>query len=64
VEEADERGIEKGEFVGRIHAFELLLKRPQTPSDDLVQLSIADLRRRAEELETGFTGDTSSRPDR
>jgi predicted transposase/invertase (TIGR01784 family) len=60
VEEAEERGLEKGmekgEWIGRIHLAERLLNRPQTPSDDLVQLSLEQLRRCADELEAELTG--------
>jgi flagellar biosynthesis/type III secretory pathway protein FliH len=54
-EEGREEGIEKGEYIGRIHLAERLLQRPQTPSDDLVQLTLDDLRRRADELEAELT---------
>jgi predicted transposase/invertase (TIGR01784 family) len=72
VEEAEERGmekgreegIEKGEFIGRIHLAERLLKRLQTPSDDLVQLPLDDLNRRAEELERKLTGERSDTPEK
>jgi hypothetical protein len=66
LEEAEERGIEKGvekgEYVGRIHLAERLLKRPQTPSDDLVQLTLDDLRRQAAELEAELTGERGDTP--
>jgi flagellar biosynthesis/type III secretory pathway protein FliH len=54
-EEGREEGVAKGEYIGRIHAYERLLKRPQTPSDDLVQLTLDELRRRADELEAELT---------
>ena len=70
VEEAEERGIEngreegvaKGEYIGRIHAFEHLLKRPQTQSDDLVQLTLDELRGRSDELEAELTRERGNTP--
>jgi hypothetical protein len=68
VEEAEERGIEKGvekgEYIGRIHAYERLLKLPHTPSADLVQLTLDDNRRRADELEADLTGERGNSPDK
>jgi hypothetical protein len=55
IERGREEGVAKGEYIGRIHAYERLLKRSQTPSDDLVQLTLDDLRRRADELEAELT---------
>jgi hypothetical protein len=66
VEEAEERGmekgIEKGEYIGRIHAYEQLLKRQQTPSDDLVQHKRDDLRRRADALEAELNSQRGDTP--
>jgi predicted transposase/invertase (TIGR01784 family) len=55
IEKGIEKGVEKGEYIGRIHLAERLLQRPQTPSDDLVQLTLDDLRQRADELEAELT---------
>jgi predicted transposase/invertase (TIGR01784 family) len=49
--EALEEGLEKGELVGRIHAYQRLLKLPLTPREELLSLSFAELRVRAEALE-------------
>jgi hypothetical protein len=59
-QEALEQGLETGEYVGRIHFGERVLKRPLTPSDDLVDLSLDELRRRAEALEAEVMQDKSS----
>jgi hypothetical protein len=40
----------EGELIGRIHLCERLLKRPETPTEQLVALSLEELTRRAEEL--------------
>jgi flagellar biosynthesis/type III secretory pathway protein FliH len=64
IEKGREEGIEKGEYIGRIHLAERLLKRPPTPSDDLVQLMLNDLRRRAEELEAELTSERGNTPDK
>jgi predicted transposase/invertase (TIGR01784 family) len=44
-------GREEGEQIGRIHAFERLLHRPETPTEQLLALSLEDLTRRADELQ-------------
>jgi predicted transposase/invertase (TIGR01784 family) len=62
IEKGREEGIKKGEYIGRIHLAERLLKRPQTPSDDLVQLKQDDLRRRADELERELTAERGGTP--
>jgi hypothetical protein len=36
--EVDERRIETGQYIGRIHRCEQLLNRPRTPSDDSLSL--------------------------
>jgi predicted transposase/invertase (TIGR01784 family) len=60
-EDGLETGLQKGEYIGRIHLAERLLKRPQTPSDDLVQLAQEALRNRADKLEAELTsGGTNS----
>lgn len=61
-DEGREEGMEKGEFIGPIHQCERLLQRPQTPSDDLVQLTMDDLRRRADELEAELTSGNGNTP--
>jgi predicted transposase/invertase (TIGR01784 family) len=43
-------GREEGEQIGRIHAYERLLRRPETPADQLVTLSVEELTRQADEL--------------
>jgi predicted transposase/invertase (TIGR01784 family) len=50
--EGREEGLAKGECIGRIHAYEHLLNRPLTPSDDLVQLAINELVLRADRLQS------------
>src|SRR5438132_14436012 len=40
----------EGELIGRIHAYERLLQRPETPAEQLVALSLEDMARRADEL--------------
>ncbi len=45
-------GRQEGELIGRIRLCERLLPRPETPSEELASLSLEDLSRRAEELET------------
>jgi predicted transposase/invertase (TIGR01784 family) len=57
---AMERGLQQGEYIGRIHFGERVLGRPQTPSDDLVQLSLDELQRRATALETEVMQDRAS----
>ena len=41
----------EGEKIGLIHAFERLLNRPETPSDELSRLSLEDLGRLADDLQ-------------
>ena len=50
------QGVEKGVQIGRIHAYERLLKWTLTPSDDLVQLASDELRSRADTQEAELTG--------
>ncbi len=49
--EGREEGRAEGEMIGMIHAFERLLKRPETPSEQLAALTPADLTRLADELQ-------------
>src|SRR5438105_3272522 len=44
-------GRNEGEKIGLIHAFERLLNRPETPSDELTRLSLEDLGRLADDLQ-------------
>jgi len=39
-----------GKQIGSIHAYEQMLQRPQTPEDQLLALSLDDLKRLAEDL--------------
>ena len=41
----------EGEKIGMIHAFERLLNLPETPTDELIGLTLNDLARRADELQ-------------
>jgi hypothetical protein len=41
----------EGEQIGRIHTYERLLQRPETPTEQLATLSLEDLTRRADELQ-------------
>lgn len=41
----------EGEKIGRIHAFERLLNLPETPTEQLLGLTLDDLTRRADELQ-------------
>ena len=43
-------GRNEGEKIGLIHAFERLLNRPETPTEELTRLSLEDLGRLAEDL--------------
>ena len=49
--EGQMEGISKGEKIGRIHLCELLLKRPETPAEQLYQLSLEELTRLADDLQ-------------
>ncbi len=50
--EGREIGQARGEQIGRIHAYERLLRRPETPLDQLVALAVEELTRRADELQS------------
>lgn len=54
IDEALEIGVEKGEWIGRIHLCEKLLKMPGTPKAELGALEIEVLQRRAKALEEQF----------
>ncbi len=49
--EGREEGRMEGEQIGRIHAYERLLGRPETPTEQLNGLSLEELTRRADELQ-------------
>jgi predicted transposase/invertase (TIGR01784 family) len=51
LEKGRAEGIEKGELVGRIHVCQRLLNQGLTPASELIDLSIGELRTRAETLE-------------
>lgn len=61
--EVEERRIETGQYIGRIHRCEHLLNRPQTPSDDAVELTLEEVGRRADELEAELTSGGRSGAD-
>jgi predicted transposase/invertase (TIGR01784 family) len=50
LEKGEKIGLEKGEKIGTIHFCERLLERPETPTEQLAALSLAELSRLAEEL--------------
>jgi hypothetical protein len=50
-EEGEQIGQARGEQIGRIHQCERLLRRPQTPTDQLATISLEELTRRADELQ-------------
>lgn len=60
LEDAIEKGLEKGReqgvLIGRVQLCQQLLNRPVTPEEDLLTLSIDELRRRAESLTGEFQG--------
>jgi predicted transposase/invertase (TIGR01784 family) len=51
-EEGREEGLQRGEKIGTIHLCERLLQRSETPTPQLAQLSLEDLTRLAEDLQT------------
>ncbi len=51
LEQGIERGIEKGELVGSIRLLQQILAQAQTPREELLRLSVDELRRMAERLE-------------
>jgi hypothetical protein len=50
-EEGRTEGHSEGEKIGLIHAFERLLNRPETPTEQLTRLSLDDLTRLADDLQ-------------
>ena len=50
-EEGLEKGLEKGEFVGAIRMLQRLQKLPQSPKEELIQLSIEELKTLLEQLQ-------------
>ncbi|MCI0681046.1 MAG: PD-(D/E)XK nuclease family transposase [Gemmataceae bacterium] len=59
IEQGVEHGAKQGE-IRRIHSFERLLKRPQTPTESLLGLSIDDLTKLADQLETDLSSVVNS----
>lgn len=55
-----QEGLRKGEQVGRIHLCERLLGRSLTPTEELASLSLAELTRRADELQALVQGKPAS----
>jgi predicted transposase/invertase (TIGR01784 family) len=51
VRDAREEGLEKGEIMGRIHAYQSVMKLANTPRDELLALAVEELRAKAEALE-------------
>jgi len=49
--EGQQEGVQQGELVGRIHAYQRLLKLALTPGEELLAFSPAELARKAEALE-------------
>ncbi len=49
--EGQEEGLEKGKRIGMINAFESLLNRPETPTEQLLSLSLEQLTRLGEDLQ-------------
>jgi hypothetical protein len=43
--------LEKGKLIGRINVLQQILKQPATPEEELLQFSLDDLTRLAEELQ-------------
>jgi len=50
-EEGLEQGREQGEILGIIHGYQRVLKVPLTPREELLALSLPELRTKAEALE-------------
>jgi flagellar biosynthesis/type III secretory pathway protein FliH len=50
-EEGRNEGLVKGEKIGVIHVLERLLRRPETPTDQLIAMSLEDLTRLADALQ-------------
>jgi predicted transposase/invertase (TIGR01784 family) len=48
---AREEGLEKGQLIGAVHAFQRLLKQPLTPLEKLLQMAVGDLNHLAQQLE-------------
>jgi flagellar biosynthesis/type III secretory pathway protein FliH len=49
LEKGEKLGLEKGEQIGVIHLCERMLGRPETPTEQLAALSVAELSRLADE---------------
>ena len=55
------KGMAKGQFIGQIQLIQLLLKRPQTPTESLVVLDVEELRDMLAKLETELSGSANWR---
>ena len=56
LQDAREEGREQGVLIGRVQLCQQFLHRPVTPEEELLTLSIEDLRQRAESLTAEFRG--------
>lgn len=54
-EDARKEGLELGAYYGEISTLQLVLKRPETPKQELAKLSLDELRRLADELKQQIT---------
>ena len=52
---ARREGLDKGQKIGAIHTCEGLLNRPETPTEQLAGMSLADLARLADELKASLS---------
>jgi hypothetical protein len=50
-EEGRTERLAQGERIGLIHAFERLLRRPETPTEELIRLSLEELTRLTDDLQ-------------
>jgi flagellar biosynthesis/type III secretory pathway protein FliH len=55
-EQGLEQGLEKGVLIGRVQLCQQILNRPVTPEEELLTLSIEELRQRAESMTAEFRG--------
>src|SRR5262249_24751743 len=53
-EEGLEKGLEQGSLVGQIHVFQRLMRRAETPREQLLVLPVEELKRLAQQLEAEF----------
>ena len=56
LEDAREEGREQGVLIGRVQLCQQILNRPVTPEEELLTLSIEELRQRAESMTAEFRG--------